>query len=637
MRCCAANAGRGCVCRSSTLAARGEATARRPGRGAVGDRRARARRRRTQALFDRAARLRRELAGELGGAAVRGVQRCDAGSAGAPAARLRRSAMLDVRGIGPEASSRRSGRASSPRSARTAVSRRSAATDRGIVPRPLPSCPTAIAMSQLPPPRSVSTPKLVLALLASGAAALPAQEGVPAPPGLVPEQMWPAPTAADWQKPCCDPRGSAPGTTPCALSQDDAAADPRLRQHGRRDRERALRRRALPRSRDRQALRAVRLRDRVGLPPQPARPRRAGPPHPVPALRQRTCGEHIAMEPIVFAKFLDGKRIAPRHIMVELDGKRALRRVLHVGHAVGVRRIRDGIQNRDVAGRADRARRSFAAARRCRAADSVDRRPIEQAFAPATPGSAHALLEAALAMGEQAPLELLRLAPTGFDPELARHGARRSRQGGAPGTAELDRRTLQARRCRPPNANRWSQALDRLARRSPLRAGAGDRAPRPLERQAGADRPADLDERARGRIAPTRAAPIDIELGAAAQLRRGRRSHVCGPIGSDPSRQLERRRGEPAARSRWRRATSSPRPTRGRPRTPRGPAARGRAPAPPRPPQRGGAPAWRVAGAARVAAATRFGDCATLRVCAVRSRRRRHAGTTRRAAARRRC
>ena len=35
-----------------------------------------------------------------------------------------------------------------------------------------------------------------------GCSALAAQEGVPPPPGLVPEQMWPAPTAADWQQPC---------------------------------------------------------------------------------------------------------------------------------------------------------------------------------------------------------------------------------------------------------------------------------------------------------------------------------------------------------------------------------------------------------------------------------------------------
>ena len=30
---------------------------------------------------------------------------------------------------------------------------------------------------------------------------LTAQEGVPAPAGLVPEQMWYAPTAEDWKKP----------------------------------------------------------------------------------------------------------------------------------------------------------------------------------------------------------------------------------------------------------------------------------------------------------------------------------------------------------------------------------------------------------------------------------------------------
>ena len=34
-----------------------------------------------------------------------------------------------------------------------------------------------------------------------------------------------------------------------------------------------------------------------------------------------TCGEHIAMEPIVYEQFLDQRRISPRHIMVELDGK----------------------------------------------------------------------------------------------------------------------------------------------------------------------------------------------------------------------------------------------------------------------------------------------------------------------------
>ena len=33
-----------------------------------------------------------------------------------------------------------------------------------------------------------------------------------------------------------------------------------------------------------------------------------------------TCGEHIAIEPVLYEKFFDGTRVAPRHIMVELDG-----------------------------------------------------------------------------------------------------------------------------------------------------------------------------------------------------------------------------------------------------------------------------------------------------------------------------
>ena len=41
---------------------------------------------------------------------------------------------------------------------------------------------------------------------------------------------------------------------------------------------------------------------------------------PCPRFGCVTCGEHIAMEPIVYEKYLDETRVAPRHIMVELDG-----------------------------------------------------------------------------------------------------------------------------------------------------------------------------------------------------------------------------------------------------------------------------------------------------------------------------
>ncbi|MFN0242445.1 MAG: hypothetical protein ACKVWV_06080, partial [Planctomycetota bacterium] len=39
-----------------------------------------------------------------------------------------------------------------------------------------------------------------------------------------------------------------------------------------------------------------------------------------PRLGEVTCGEHIALEPILYDKFLGGERIAPRHAVIQLDG-----------------------------------------------------------------------------------------------------------------------------------------------------------------------------------------------------------------------------------------------------------------------------------------------------------------------------
>ena len=40
-----------------------------------------------------------------------------------------------------------------------------------------------------------------------------------------------------------------------------------------------------------------------------------------PRLGSVTCGEHIAIEPFLYERFFDGRRISPRHIMIELDGE----------------------------------------------------------------------------------------------------------------------------------------------------------------------------------------------------------------------------------------------------------------------------------------------------------------------------
>lgn len=41
---------------------------------------------------------------------------------------------------------------------------------------------------------------------------------------------------------------------------------------------------------------------------------------PCPRLGEVTCGEHIALEPLVFERFLGGERVSPRHALVQPDG-----------------------------------------------------------------------------------------------------------------------------------------------------------------------------------------------------------------------------------------------------------------------------------------------------------------------------
>ena len=68
---------------------------------------------------------------------------------------------------------------------------------------------------------------------------------------------------------------------------------------------------------------------------------------PCPRFGGVTCGEHIAIEPFLFEKFMDGKRIAPRHIMIELDGKETYD-VFYAWDTDSVfKAVSDGITNRD--------------------------------------------------------------------------------------------------------------------------------------------------------------------------------------------------------------------------------------------------------------------------------------------------
>jgi hypothetical protein len=286
--------------------------------------------------------------------------------------------------------------------------------------------------------RAVAT--AVVMLCCNGAAF--AQEGVPAPPGLVPEQMWPAPTAEDWARPCA---------IRWQRTWDDAV---RLSQATRRpilvcvnmDGEIASEHYAGIRYRDPEIAALYEPYVCVIASVYRHTPRdhdEQGRRIPCPRFGCVTCGEHMAMEPIVYTKFLDGKRIAPRHIMVEIDGSESYD-VFYTWDTQSVfDTIRDGIQNRrEQAVPVVRGDRSLL--EKLQSADSRDRDEVEQTFAAADGERRRSLLDAALAAGERAPVELLRLAAYGLDAALAQQARRGMQQATDPGTVDLIADTLRA-------------------------------------------------------------------------------------------------------------------------------------------------------------------------------------------------
>jgi hypothetical protein len=136
-----------------------------------------------------------------------------------------------------------------------------------------------------------------------------------------------------------------------------------------------------------------------------------------------TCGEHIAIEPILFAKFMDGQRISPRHIMVELDG----REVYDVFYAWDNRSIIDTIE-KGVTEREQQPRNVVRGDRpvveRVASRHVQDREAVEKAFETGDRELRRRLLEMAEQHPDATPVELLRLAVFSVDEDLARLGRR---------------------------------------------------------------------------------------------------------------------------------------------------------------------------------------------------------------------
>jgi hypothetical protein len=137
---------------------------------------------------------------------------------------------------------------------------------------------------------------------------------------------------------------------------------------------------------------------------------------PCPRFGTVTCGEHIAIEPILYEKYFEGTRVAPRHIMIELDGAEQYDVFYAWDTASVFQAVRDGIANRDAPPPPARGDRSLP--ERVASRDAADRATVEAAFAAGDRDLQRALLEAAKAHPDAAPVDLLRLALSGLDLEM---------------------------------------------------------------------------------------------------------------------------------------------------------------------------------------------------------------------------
>ncbi len=142
---------------------------------------------------------------------------------------------------------------------------------------------------------------------------------------------------------------------------------------------------------------------------------------PCPRFGGVTCGEHITIEPGIFKKFCDGRRVAPRHIMVELDSKETYDVYYTWDTASVFTAVRKGIaERRKELTRQVRERAERTLLQRVSSHDTRDRKSVEGAYAKGDRAERRRLLEEALQNGEAGQVDMLRLAVFGLDVELGK-------------------------------------------------------------------------------------------------------------------------------------------------------------------------------------------------------------------------
>ena len=163
---------------------------------------------------------------------------------------------------------------------------------------------------------------------------------------------------------------------------------------------------------------------------------------PCPRFGTVTCGEHIALEPILYERFLDGERVAPRHIMVELDQSE----VYDVYYALDTQSVFDRIEK----GFVERGLpvtevpTDIPVIDMVASPDSQNRETVERAYLAGDRAVRTQILQRAIAAGKQAPVDVLRLAIYDVDVELSQLARRALLTATSEGSIDLIARALRA-------------------------------------------------------------------------------------------------------------------------------------------------------------------------------------------------
>lgn len=186
---------------------------------------------------------------------------------------------------------------------------------------------------------------------------------------------------------------------------------------------------------------------------------------PCPRLGTVTCGEHIQAERDLYEKYFDGKRVSPRHIVLELDGKERYDVYYSWDTETVFTTFRKGVEGLVEPPRGERTRDQWV-----QSADVVERQALERSYAQGDRETRRAILESLRAQSKSAArvdhVEVLRAAIYGFDVELASLARQALADGESDAALELIGETLK-HSMPAAERERLLAAVDRIALNNP--------------------------------------------------------------------------------------------------------------------------------------------------------------------------